>query len=195
MFNIKEIRNEIDLKEDECCIVFDLGCYFPYVEKKLLMFDFSLGEETFDDYKKNHRYPNKQYVTISKRYGKKVSKVGYPYILKLKEQHPMLLCVKVGLNDNNENNQYISLVFPIETKMTKENPLCELSLHYNFTNAKISIYSEEEIETGCYCLHRWLSEESENPYESDIILQGHKIEDSRSMIFENIITPYPFSKE
>lgn len=23
-------NNEIKLKEDECCIVFDFGCYFPY---------------------------------------------------------------------------------------------------------------------------------------------------------------------
>lgn len=23
-------NNEIKLKEDECCIVFDFGCYYPY---------------------------------------------------------------------------------------------------------------------------------------------------------------------
>lgn len=195
MVDIKELRKEIDLKEDECCIVFDLGCYFPYANQDVLVFDFSLGEEKFSDYKKNHRYPNKGYQTISKKYGRKVSKVGYPYIMKLNEQHPMLLCVKIGLKDNENKNHYVSLVFPIETTMTKESPFCTLTLQYIFDDNKFTIYSTEEIEKGCRYLHRWLSEEPDVKEESDIVMNCRRVEDSFTLVYENVVTPYPLSKK
>lgn len=34
---------EIQLADDECCLVFDFGCYFPYSNTEDLIFDFSLG--------------------------------------------------------------------------------------------------------------------------------------------------------
>ena len=116
--NIELIKNEIQLADDECCIVFDFGCYFPYANSEVLTFDFALGMEEFNDYKINHRYPNKQHQTISKKYGRKVSKLGYPYIMKLSEQHPMLLCLKVGIKE-----QYITMIFPLQTNMTKDKPI------------------------------------------------------------------------
>ena len=32
-------NNEIKLKEDECCIVFNFGCYYPYEDADHLFFD------------------------------------------------------------------------------------------------------------------------------------------------------------
>lgn len=40
-------NNEIKLKEDECCIVFDFGCYFPYEDADHLFFDF---DHTFSNW-------------------------------------------------------------------------------------------------------------------------------------------------
>ena len=59
-------NNEIKLKEDECCIVFDFGCYFPYEDADHLFFDFEFDGQIFNDKVINHRYPNKSYQTITK---------------------------------------------------------------------------------------------------------------------------------
>lgn len=72
-----ELENE--LNQNKGCIIFDFGCYFPYSNVQDLIFDFHLGLESFSDKKMNHRYPNKSYQTISRKYGRKVSKLGYPY--------------------------------------------------------------------------------------------------------------------
>lgn len=79
---------------------------FPYSNSNGLTFDFSLGMEEFKDYKINNRYSNKYYQTISRKYRRKVSKIGYPYVMKLNEQAPMLLTLKIGIED-----KYITLVF------------------------------------------------------------------------------------
>lgn len=59
-------NNEIKLKEDECCIVFDFGCYYPYEDADHLFFDFEFDGQIFNDKVINHRYPNKSYQTITK---------------------------------------------------------------------------------------------------------------------------------
>ena len=37
------VKDEIQLADDECCIVFDFGCYFPYSNFEVLNFNFTLG--------------------------------------------------------------------------------------------------------------------------------------------------------
>ena len=65
-------NNEIKLKEDECCIVFDFGCYYPYEDADHLFFDFEFDGQIFNDKVINHRYPNKSYQTITKKYGRRL---------------------------------------------------------------------------------------------------------------------------
>ena len=125
-------NNEIKLKEDECCIVFDFGCYFPYEDADHLFFDFEFDEQIFNDKVINHRYPNKSYQTITKKYGRRLSKVGYPYIFKLDNQKLKMLHVKIGLQAEGLKEQHITLNIPIETHMTKDKPACALTLHYFF---------------------------------------------------------------
>jgi len=194
MIDFNLLESDIQLAEDECCIIFDFGCYFPYSNPEILTFGFSLGEEQFDDYKINHRYPNRYYQTISKKSGRKVSKLGYPYIMKLDEQGPMRLCIKVGLKE-----QYISLIFPINTTMTKEKPICALSLHYNFDENKFSFISYGKVDNG-WAMHRWYSHDIEDnkKCENDKVLnKPHKGEaGSLTLIYEDVIEiiPLPLKK-
>lgn len=187
--NRELIKNEVQLTDSECCIVFDFGCYFPYSNFEILTFDFSLGMEEFDDIKMNHRYPNKHYQTISKKYGRKVSKIGYPYIMKLDEQSLMLLCLKVGIN-----KQYITTVFPLQTNMTKDRPICGLSLSYNFDKCEFDFMSHEKAEDGWHH-HTWRNYEVESDRigNNNVLLNPpRKIEDdSYTLIYDNIIEPYP----
>ncbi|WP_195972417.1 hypothetical protein [Clostridium thermobutyricum] len=185
------IKNEINLAEDECCIVFDLGCYFPYSNANELTFDFALGMEQFNDYKINNRYPNKYYKTISRKYGRKVSKIGYPYVMKLNEQNPMLLCLNVGIKD-----KYITLVLPIYTKMTKDKPICALKFHYMFDKNEFYFISYEKAKDCGYYKHIWSSYKIEDEINNnnEILLNISSIDkDSNMIVYENIIEPYSLS--
>lgn len=111
---MKEFGDEAD-----ACIVFDFGIMND-IEN--LDFSFSLGMEEMTDIKLNRRYPNKTYRTITRKYGRKLSKVGYPYMLKLEEKMDeiMLLAVRVG-EDGTGN--YLELIFPLEVHLSKEKPI------------------------------------------------------------------------
>lgn len=186
----EHIQEEIQLAGDECCIVFDFACYFPYINPEILTFDFSLGMEEFDDYKLNHRYPNHSYQTISKKYGRKISRLGYPYVMKLNEQGTMLLSVKVGLK-----GEYITMIFPIKTNMTKDKPVCGLSFRYNFDKSDFHFLSHEKCEDGGWYPYYWHNHEIEDSRKSgiDVTLNAPHIvdENSRVLIYDDIIEPCP----
>lgn len=184
------IMNEIKLADDECCLVLDLGCYFPYSNKEILTFGFSFGEEKFDDYKINHRYPNKGYQTISKKYGRKVSKIGYPYIMKFDEQSPILFALKIGIKE-----QCMTLIFPILTKMTKDKPICGLSLHFLFDKAEFCFTSYEKAEDDGWFQHNWISHDTEKGLnDNDILLRApHASGKNNTLIYDDVIEPFPSS--
>lgn len=190
MSNCFEIlKNEIDLKKDECCIVLDLGCYFPYSNSSVLTFDFAIGMENLNDYKINNRYPNKGYRTISRTYGRKISKLGYPYIMNLNDQSSILLCLNVGIRDN-----YITLVFPIYTKMTKDKPICNLKLRYNLDKNDFYFISYEKAKGLGYYKHIWSNCKSSNN-DNEIILNNPNILDDNTLVYSDTITPYALATQ
>ena len=151
----KEVfNNEIKLKEDECCIVFDFGCYYPYEDAEHLFFDFEFDGQIFNDKVINHRYPNKSYQIITKKYGRRLSKIGYPYIFKLDKQGLKMLHIKVGLQAEGLEEQHITLNIPVETHMTKDKPVCALTLH-NFLDKGEFIFKSMERTEGEWHFHKW----------------------------------------
>ena len=96
----EEVINELgeEISKGKGCIVFDFACYFPYADQDFLIFKFKLGEEELEPYKYNHRYPNKDYVTISKKMGRRVSRIGYPVFVDLNEEYFFILEIEVGIN-------------------------------------------------------------------------------------------------
>lgn len=62
-------------------IAIDLGLYFPFLDPAFLSFRFEGAEDCNfiipSDYVTNHRYPNKNYITVTQKLGKKLSKTGY----------------------------------------------------------------------------------------------------------------------
>ena len=192
MMNLTSVNAEhpeLQLKDDECCIIFNFGCYFPYSNSDILTFEFSLGDEKLEDWKMNHRFPNKGWQTISRKYGRKISKLGYPYIMKLDKQGPMILALKIGIKE-----KFVTLLFPITINMTKDKPICVLDLHYYFEENKFYLSSFEKIEKGCWHEHRWLSpREDDDIRDSDIILGVPRtVKASKfTVIYDDIITPFP----
>ena len=110
------------------CIVFDFGAILPYSNN--IVFNINLGVNELPDQKLNHRYPNKAYRTISRKYGRRVSKIGYPYFFPLDENNTWLLIVEFGVCEKDEPEPYetIKAVFPLKLAVTKNKPVCGLSL-------------------------------------------------------------------
>lgn len=184
--NKEAIKNEIHLTEDECCIIFDFGCYFPYSDFDTLTFNFSLGMDIFVDYKINHRYPNKNYQTITKIYGRRVSRLGYPYIMKLNEQTLMLLCLNVGIKEC----WNINLIFPLQTNMTKDKPICELSLRYLFDEGQFYFSSREKTNRRYWANYELNSDN----YNYILLNTPEKVsDDSNVLVYNDTIEPCPLS--
>lgn len=119
--DVRQVKREME--EFGCganaCVVFDFGIINPLEN---LDFSFSLGIEEITDIKLNRRYPNKMYRTISRKYGRKLSKVGYPYMMKLEEtiDEVWLLAIRVG---EKGTDNYLEMIFPLEVHLSKEKPI------------------------------------------------------------------------
>lgn len=141
--------------------MFDFGCYFPYRNAEVLTFKM-----------------------ISKRYGRKISKLGYPYLMKLDEQSPMILNIRICIKE-----KYMNLLFPICTNMTKEKPICGLSFRYIFDEGEFCFESLEKVNHGKWCPNLWENRESENSAckDNEIVLNPtHRIGDSNNAIFDDL---------
>lgn len=131
---IKELREEV-IENGKGCIVFDFACLINEEDnpKNPFVFDMAINGKMLDDVKLNHRYPNKKYYTISKKYGRKLSKIGYPYFVDLSDtEQNMKIDLEIG-----RKNETISFEFLLHTLLTKENPVCVLELNQIFDKKKI----------------------------------------------------------
>lgn len=139
------------------CIVFDFGAYFPYSNN--LIFNITLGMNELPDQKLNRRYDNKSYRTISRKYGRKVSKIGYPHFFSL-ENNIALLVVKVGVCKPNETdtNEIIKAIFPLKLNLTKDDPICGLSLRLNVEKMEFNFKSYGRKNNGHIEIANWSSD-------------------------------------
>lgn len=135
------------------CIIFDFGAILHYANN--IVFKISLGSVNLPDQKLNHRYPNKAYRTISRKYGRKVSKIGYPYFFPLKENCygdcedvTWLLNVEFGICKEGETDtkETIKAVFPVKLSLAKDKPVCGLSLRLHLTDKDVDF----DFETHYY---------------------------------------------
>lgn len=139
-----KVELEDEIVKGKGCIVFDFGCYFPYLNQEDLYFDFQLGEEKMENVKLNHRYPNHGYVTISRKNGRRISKLGYPYFVDLSDTpKTILLVIKVGIKE-----EYLTSIFPVNITLTKEKPVCALSMRFMFEDAIFHFYSHKKNNDG-----------------------------------------------
>ena len=94
----------------------------------------------------NHRYPNKEYYTISRKYGRRLSKIGYPYFLDLQDgKQKLLISIHYSLLDT-----LINIKFPIEINLTEMNPVCGLGIRYIPENGELILTSNERTDDGSW---------------------------------------------
>ena len=147
VLNKKEIELEpgLVLKDGEGCVVIDFGCYFPYANQKDMEIGISFDDnEKVQDSKPNHRYPNTGYSTLSRKYGKRVSRAGYPYIVKLGTTN---FIMKLHMKMSRMN---IVLSFKMKCTLTKEKPVCDVEIRYLFDEGSIIIETYERKDKYLY---------------------------------------------
>lgn len=137
---LKELGGK--LPEGKGCINFDFACLFPYDNQDVLTFELGLGEE-IGSQKHNHRYPNRNYVTISKKLGRKVSKIGFPFLVDLNDEQLMILWIKIGIE-----GKAVKLIFPVKIMLTKDEPVATLEGHFNFNKSRFTFTTYKPASDG-----------------------------------------------
>lgn len=181
---INELGEEI--KNGKGCIVLDFACYFPYANQDSLEFKFKLGEEELEPYKHNHRFPNKGYVTISKKMGRRVSKLGYPVFVDLNERCFIVLGIEFGVR----GKRTVKLIFPVNVKLTKDKPVCNLSLRFNFDELTFEFGSYREDGEGFHRETVWTNDETYE-YENAVILSPPTQVTLDTVMYKDELTPHP----
>lgn len=116
LFHKEVYRTEgIDLLNmSDKLLVLDFGCFCKDLLTDNLHFDFRLGSHNCNNKKLNHRYPNKAFATLSKKYkNKMISKLGYTVVISKSELDENgvfrdTLFVELGNRDN-----YSVMMFPL----------------------------------------------------------------------------------
>ncbi len=198
---IEEVGDRLD--GDTGCIIFDFSCYYPYQDG--LIFDFQLGMDALSDKKLNHRYPNKHFHTISKKLGRKLSKIGYAHFVKLSDlidgEYVAILAIRFGAEAcNGEPADVRELLFPLRCRLTKEKPVCGLSMRFNIESASlmfITHYKKNKADIG-FSNITWANQayienaaaEFEHiPIEGGKVLEGDNLEFPKALLFDTVIEP------
>ena len=138
-----------DMKEDFGIFNLDINCFFPYSNQEVLTLGAGLFNSTllnlelaiiyddditrlrdlmFKDVILNHRYPNHQWVSLSKKSGNRRCKTGYPICGPIEELNRYdLLAVNLGIEDEN-----FFCFFPLELKLSSDKPVgcLKLRIHH-----------------------------------------------------------------
>ena len=188
----EEIVNELgkEITNGKGCIVLDFSCYFPYANQDCLEFKFKLGEDELEPYKYNHRYPNRDYVTISKKMGRRVSRIGYPVFVDLNDEYFFILEIEVGIKDY----KTVQLGFPVIIKLTEEKPVCNLGFRFNFDAATFQFESYYEHENDGMIGHRhtiWTNKEEHNIENAIVITPLIQDYSKNGVYVAEVLTPHP----
>lgn len=190
---INELKEEID--NGKGCIVFDLACFYSYFDAECLIFDFEIeqnGEtKKIDDYKLNHRYPNKNYFTISKKTGKRVSKIGYPYFVDINKPLNFTLKIIIGNRalEDPEMYQTMTFWFPVSVTLTKETPACTISFHIIYKEKFIDIRTYKKSEDNGWLSTIWTNHIDDRLRKQGIIELDQPIEEPFNFKYKTIIQP------
>ena len=140
----------------------DIGIHFPYSNQSRLFCEFGLiknkgklfsSKNLFQDVVKNHRYPNKNYVTLSKKFKRAVSRTGYPVISSVKDLNKYkMFILRLGIDD-----ERTTMCFPLKLNLTDDKPICGLECH-------VYLYEKDQNDFGIQFMSYEPQENGDMPY-------------------------------
>lgn len=192
-YSYLDITEQKQLNDNKGFIIFD----FSYYSKDMFdfcpyLFNFSIGTNECSDIKVNQRFANKCYWTISKKYGRKLSKVGYPYAVDLDRENIMMLSIKLGTK---KNPFIMALNFPLKISLTTANPYSYLQFILNLDTGdfRFKTLKKSDISTG-YDSIIWSNRKTDdNQHKTEhyhFMTAAQYIEETNTFNYENIITPF-----
>lgn len=165
MFIIKELnRLKVDVPENMNLFAMDFGAYFPYHDQDELRLGVSLSTEPMnigvflnmsDQSILNNRYPNKDYLTMSKKCGRKICRFGYFSLLSQEREESAMfqyLNIIYGFRDKK-----IFVCIPISMNISKEKPCVAFNaalMLEQLNDPELSIRIYEKIDGG-YITHKY----------------------------------------
>lgn len=195
----RELTKYISL-DGKGCLLLDFGMYFPYKDNQdMVVFDVVLLEQVItgemkyifgeSDIKLNHRYPNKGYVTISKKYGRKVCSLGYPIVEDIELLNKMkYIMLKVGYK-----KQFFTIFIPIKVSLSSDNPYAYITVHIDARDLldkegiiNIDVYTFKEMFDNSYTVNHYTTKTDK---QDAIYLQPYpKPIDTLTMKYETIVS-------
>ena len=188
----KELEEKI--KEGKGCIVIDFGNYLEPTKLNVLdsiNLRLWIDGVEIEDYVLNHRYPNKYYTTLSKKVGRNVSKIGYPYFLEPEDFNKKMdiqleVSIVREIDGKKEILESTTIIMTVQLHLDKEYPVCGLSLHYLYGKKDYFIITSwQSTEDGGWERQRWTTK-------PDDTSGSHMIEDIKAgevNKLSEIITP------
>ncbi len=144
---LKEVLDrEIVYGEDECILLLDIA-YYGVIENVNYLptrFNFLVNDRQYDDFKINHRYPNDSYLTVTKKYGKYVSRFGYPVVLKLAEaKEPVKVSLQIYTTRNDKEFLELQVSLFLQMNCDMEHRIGDMTIYYFYDpdTLKINVFS------------------------------------------------------
>lgn len=186
---VNELEHEI-VDNKKGCIVIDAGVFFPYMDdpENPLVFSLDIGVNPLEDVKLNHRYPNRGYYTITRKYGRRVSKIGYPYFVDLSDEpRRLLLTIHVGVGED-----IMHICVPVVVCLTEDLPCCVLNLKFLFEKGEFSFESYKKDGIG-WRSHSWIATKNSDAEDSELeTIMGAPGADmeTHTLFFDTEIRPF-----
>ncbi|MBQ6148465.1 MAG: hypothetical protein IJI83_02850 [Oscillospiraceae bacterium] len=117
--------------ENNACFIIDYSCLFPFANQEAAHLDLEVNGERITDYKLNHRFPNKNYVTFSKKYRRKVCSYGYPIVMPFSKKPEK---IELAAIMTVHNGTPFRISFSVMLMLTPERPYTTLRIRYHFND-------------------------------------------------------------
>ena len=191
-----ELHDDV-IKNHKGCLLLDAGIIYSWANipnNPVIFFSIDIDGNPLQDVKLNHRYPNKGYYTISRKYGRRVSQIGYPYYVDLNnELQKFMMTIHAGIGED-----VVHLNIPVQVLLTQEKPVCGLSircLHENrecvFRSCCRNKNNNEEWLVNSWHAIKPGHQISFGDSESTILESPEINKDTMTLTFAEEITPFP----
>lgn len=189
-----ELHDDV-IKDHKGCLLLDAGFFHPWPDdpNNPVIFSIDIDGNSLQDVKLNHRYENKGYYTISRKYGRRVSQIGYPYYVDLNDElQKFMMTIHAGIGED-----VVHLNIPVQVMLTQEKPVCGLSIRCIHENRECVFRScRNKNNHKEWLVNSWHAikpgyQISFGDSESTILESPEINKDTMTLTFTEEITPFP----